>query len=82
MYYFVTQKTGAEKAYYETHCARDYEHAVDLCRMLTKYYDSSCEIIVLNNGHRCVFEFTQSGDVRTKASGDDFLTQSLQAETC
>ena len=79
MYFFVTQKTGTDKAFYETHCARDYEHALELCRIITQYYPSTCEIVVLNNGHLRFFEFTQSGDVQLKPTSDDFTTQPLQA---
>ena len=74
-HYFVTQKTGTDKAYYETHVARDYEDALRICRTITRYYPSTCEIIVLNNGHLTFTDFTHSGDVSTELMNDDFIAQ-------
>ena len=80
MYYFVTQKTGSEKAYYETHCARDWPHALQMCRTISQYYPSTCQIVALTDDGRVDFlEITQSGDVRVKEPDDDFFTESLQA---
>ena len=81
MYYFVTQKTGDEKCYYETHCARDWEHALKMCQMITRYYDSTCEIVVLNNGHLTYIPFTHLGDDQPEEKSNDLITESLQATT-
>ena len=82
MYYFVSQTTGTDKQYYETHCARDYNHAIELCKVITRYSPSTCEIIVLNNGHLMTLPFTHLGDAQVDNTNDDFTTQSLQASTC